>query len=63
MCVGLGIASSCEEKGGRRRNIGEHMREVWSRVGFHPEVEGDIVEEDEVAEVEDKNLGATRGEG
>ena len=32
------------------------MRDIWSKVGFHQEVKSEYMEEDKVAEVEDKNL-------
>ena len=35
-CLGLGIAKDCEEAGGQRVNLSDHMRQVWSEIGFNP---------------------------
>ena len=35
-CKGAGIARDCEEQGGVRVHLSEHMRQLWSEVGFCP---------------------------
>ena len=35
-CPGGGIAKDCEEAGGTRINLNEHMEKVWSEIGFQP---------------------------
>ena len=31
-CPGSGMAKSCEEKGGKRRSLSDHMRRVWAKL-------------------------------
>ena len=35
-CLGSGIAKECEDKGGIRVQLSDHMRQVWSEIGFCP---------------------------
>ena len=32
-CPGSGMAKSCEDKGGKRRSLSDHMRRVWAKLG------------------------------
>ena len=36
-CIGGGWAKSCELKGGTRVELRDHMRQLWSNIGFNPE--------------------------
>ena len=35
-CKGEGLAKACMEKGGERVSLFEHMKTVWSQIGFKP---------------------------
>ena len=35
-CQGGGLARNCEEAGGARIHLHDHMRKVWEEVGFVP---------------------------
>ena len=35
-CIGAGIARDCEGQGGVRVHLSDHMRELWSKIGFNP---------------------------
>ena len=36
VCPGGGIAKDCQEAGGRKVLLSEHMRNVWATIGFNP---------------------------
>ena len=36
-CIGGGWAKSCELKGGTRVELCDHIRQLWSSIGFNPE--------------------------
>ena len=35
-CIGNGIAKECDTKGGVRVHLNDHMRKLWSEIGFVP---------------------------
>ena len=36
-CPGGAIAKICEENGGGRLSLADHMRKIWSEIGFSPQ--------------------------
>ena len=36
LCPGGGLARECQSEGGNRRDLIEHMKEIWSQIGFSP---------------------------
>ena len=36
MCLGKGIAKDCQEAGGDRVHLTEHMKRIWQDIGFNP---------------------------
>ena len=35
-CLGGGIARECQAEGGQRKDLIEHMKELWQQIGFSP---------------------------
>ena len=57
-CLGGGIARECQAEGGQRKDLIEHMKELWQQIGFSPT--SFKIPEKEITENEDddkQNLG------
>ena len=36
-CIGGGLAKVCEERGGNKINLRDHMKDLWNDIGFKPD--------------------------
>ena len=55
-CLGGGIARECQAEGGQRKDLIEHMKELWQQIGFSP-TSFKIPETAENEEDDRQNLG------
>ena len=55
-CPGGGIARECQSEGGQRKDLMEHMKQIWSVIGFSPTTFV-LPEREEDAEMQEENFG------